>query len=360
MTAPRTAVEPGQDFDADAEFDRQLQRLNDKGYPAIAGLQPDDFRDLVAPLHQLVLERKAELSPPTSGRVPFVLVITRQLVAAAAAMARTELKGKPGFVTDGFTDVDRFTAIDSVEIPARNAYVVFDVDRGADYRNVRPDDALPAITAAGRTPLTVDEASRSSRRSRTRWRRTTASHCSPRAAVISGFRRCGSARPCRSWAGAGPAIRTPGSAPPQRAAAPACRLSGPIACTPRSATYPLHVMRMMRIRFAPLTHEDDATNRAGSGGHERRCANSCSFALDSCTFSHSNQRTRVPFRRTAGPDPRFAASRPRCLWVGNGDRRRRAQHGAGVRGSSRRPDLTAESVIVSAQGAAAPLNLRSS
>lgn len=157
MTAPRTAVEPGQDFDAEAEFDRQLQRLNDKGYPAIAGLQPDDFRDLVAPLHQLVLERKAELSPPTSGRVPFVLVITRQLVAAAAAMARTELKGKPGFVTDGFTDVDRFTPIDSVEIPARNAYVVFDVDRGADYRNVRPDDALPAITAAGRTPLTVDE-----------------------------------------------------------------------------------------------------------------------------------------------------------------------------------------------------------
>lgn len=157
MTAPRTAVEPGQDFDADAEFDRQLQRHNDKGYPAIAGLQPDDFRDLVAPLHQLVLERKAELSSPTSGRVPFVLVITRQLVAAAAAMARTELKGKPGFVTDGFTDVDRFTPIDSVEIPARNAYVVFDVDRGADYRNVRPDDALPAITAAGRTPLTVDE-----------------------------------------------------------------------------------------------------------------------------------------------------------------------------------------------------------
>ena len=112
-------------------------------------------------------------------------------------------------------------------------------------------------------------------------------------------------------------------------------------------------MRMMRIRFAPLTHEDDATNRAGSGGHERRCANSCSFALDSCTFSHSDQRTRVPFRRTAGPAPALPLLGLAVCGSETVTGAVEAQHGAGVRGSSRRPDLTAESVIVSAQGAAA-------
>jgi len=145
------------DFDAEAEFDRQVQRLLHKGYPAIAGLEPSAFRELIAPLHQVVLQSKPDLAPPTRARVPFVLVITKQLLPAAPAMALTELNGKPGFVTDGFDDVDRFAPIDSIELPAGSAYVIFDVDRGAEYLNIRPNDALVSIAAAGRTPLTVDE-----------------------------------------------------------------------------------------------------------------------------------------------------------------------------------------------------------
>jgi len=108
-------------------------------------------------LHQAVLDRKDELAPPTRARVPFVLVITKQLVPATASMPLTELNGKPGFVTNGFDDVHRFDPIESVEVPDGDAYIVFDVDRGAEYLDVRPNDALVSITAAGRTPLTVDE-----------------------------------------------------------------------------------------------------------------------------------------------------------------------------------------------------------
>jgi len=156
-TAERKTVEGGQAFDAAGEFDRQVQRLLDKGYPAIAGLQPDAFRDLLAPLHQAVLARKAELLAPTRARIPFVLVVSQKLVPSSASIQLTELKGKPGFVTDGFDDVDRFTPIESVEIPAGDAYLVFDVDRGADYLNVAPNDALVSITASGRSPLTAEE-----------------------------------------------------------------------------------------------------------------------------------------------------------------------------------------------------------
>jgi len=144
-------------FDVDAEFDRQLQRLVDKGYPALAGLPPTAFRNLVSPLRQAVLDNKAELRPPTRARVPFVLVIAEDLVSPTAAMPLTELRGKSGFVTDGFDDVDRFTPIDSAVIPSGGAYVLFDIDRGPDYLNVRPNDALVSITTSGRTPLTVAE-----------------------------------------------------------------------------------------------------------------------------------------------------------------------------------------------------------
>ncbi len=145
------------DFDVDAEFDRQVQTLVDKGYPALAGMELDAFRDLVLPLRQVVLDRKADLMRPTKSQVPFVLVITKELVPPTAAMPLTELSDRIGFVTDGFDDVDQFAPIESVEIPAGGAYILFDVDRGAEYLDVRPNDALRTITGAGRTPLTVDE-----------------------------------------------------------------------------------------------------------------------------------------------------------------------------------------------------------
>jgi hypothetical protein len=144
-------------FDVDAEFDRQVQRFLDKGYPAAAGMEQHAFLDLVTPLHKAVLEYEGELTPPTKARVPFLLVMAKERIAATAAMPLTELRGKPGFVTDGFDDVDRFMPIESVVIPGGDAYVLFDVDRGADYLNVRPNDALISIIGAGRTPLTVEE-----------------------------------------------------------------------------------------------------------------------------------------------------------------------------------------------------------
>jgi len=160
VIASTPIADPGAEaasFDADTEFDRQVQRLLDTGYPALSRLRPGAFSDLVGPLHQAVLDRKDELAPPTRARVPFVLVITKQLVPATASMPLTELNGKPGFVTNGFDDVHRFDPIESVEVPDGDAYIVFDVDRGAEYLGVRPNDALVSITAAGRTPLTVDE-----------------------------------------------------------------------------------------------------------------------------------------------------------------------------------------------------------
>jgi hypothetical protein len=61
-----------------------------------------------------------------------------------------------GFTTMDADDLARFVPIDGIEIPAR-PYVLTGVDTGRAFLNVTPDDALRAILAAGRSPLTIEE-----------------------------------------------------------------------------------------------------------------------------------------------------------------------------------------------------------
>ncbi|MGH8892886.1 MAG: DUF5701 family protein [Actinomycetes bacterium] len=141
----------------DVEFDRQVATLLAKGYPREAGMTEEAFVELLEPLRADVRAASASMAEPTRGRAPFVVVVTKHVVPADRAMPLTALNGKPGFVSADTSDIHSFEAIDTVTLPAKHAYVVLDVDRGAEHRNVRPDDALAAITAAGRTPITVDE-----------------------------------------------------------------------------------------------------------------------------------------------------------------------------------------------------------
>jgi hypothetical protein len=144
-------------FDAVAELDRQAATLVAKGYPALAGRTAEQFTALLDPLRHEVGARTGGMSPPTRERVPFLLTVSARLVPAAEAMPRTELGGRPGFVSRDTTDIDRFKPIESVAVPEADAYLVYDVERGSDLVSVRPDDALVTITGRGRSPLTVDE-----------------------------------------------------------------------------------------------------------------------------------------------------------------------------------------------------------
>ena len=45
----------------------------------------------------------------------------------------------------------------SLEIPEAASYTLRDVDLGAEFFDVTPEDALPEILARGRSPLTIEE-----------------------------------------------------------------------------------------------------------------------------------------------------------------------------------------------------------
>ena len=148
-------------FDAGTEFDRQVGRLVELGYPALAGLSPASFRELVTPLRAAAVTGAVGLPAPTEGRVPFLLVVTRDLVPVEARVALTTLAGKrkPGIVDRHYADGDlaRFDPIKELEVPAGPAYLLFDVDRGEETVNLAPASAMEVITGQDRLPLTIDE-----------------------------------------------------------------------------------------------------------------------------------------------------------------------------------------------------------
>jgi hypothetical protein len=136
----------------DQEFDRQLQTLLDKDYPALAGMGVHEFTRTIEPLRKLLPHAVAT----EQDSIPFLIVVRGSLVPTIAAVERIEVRGKAGW-SDMADEIDSYKPIDGVDLPLGQAYLVVDVDTGKETLNVRPNDALPMITGAGRTPLTTDE-----------------------------------------------------------------------------------------------------------------------------------------------------------------------------------------------------------
>jgi hypothetical protein len=118
----------------------QAERLIALGVADLAGIAPDDLRSAAA------------------TDVGEALLVVHPERAPASALAPLLRNGeKPGFVVVDMVDVDEFSPIPEAAVPASATYVVTGVDRGDHLSNWAPDEALPAILAAGRTPLTLTE-----------------------------------------------------------------------------------------------------------------------------------------------------------------------------------------------------------
>ncbi|GAA4982888.1 hypothetical protein HD597_009970 [Nonomuraea thailandensis] len=143
----QTPFEPG------AEFDRQVRTLIDLGYPAMAGLGPATL----APLRELAVRHGGTTCDPEGGRVPFVLVLSREIAPIEQTMPLTTVHGrrKPGFVDHSFEPgaLERFVAVSEVE----QVYLLFDVERGEEFCGAVPSAAMNVIAARGRTLLTIEE-----------------------------------------------------------------------------------------------------------------------------------------------------------------------------------------------------------
>jgi hypothetical protein len=84
-------------------------------------------------------------------------VVHPGLVPPSRLAGHLRLGDQAGFVVVDMADVDEFVAIEGVTVPSSRVYVVTDPDRGDEMANWSPEEALPTIEGAGRSPMTLSE-----------------------------------------------------------------------------------------------------------------------------------------------------------------------------------------------------------
>jgi hypothetical protein len=143
-------------------LDRQVDTLLDLGYPALAGLAPAELTDRLAPLREVASSLADVPEQDEPGHASLLLVVTRELVdpQLTVPLLRLAPRGTLAGVVDrnhGEAGLAPYRPIEQVSLPDTGAYLLLDVDRGEEFRGVRPEEALPVVLARGRTPLTIEE-----------------------------------------------------------------------------------------------------------------------------------------------------------------------------------------------------------
>jgi hypothetical protein len=125
----------------------QAERLIELGVHASAGITANEMR---------AFAKKAESASGAAAAEGALLAVHPDRAPASALAPLLVRDGKPGFVVTDMPDVDEFTPC-AVELPDAPLYLVHGVDRGDDMANWSPEEALPALTGRGRSPLVLTE-----------------------------------------------------------------------------------------------------------------------------------------------------------------------------------------------------------
>ncbi|MFF5975467.1 DUF5701 family protein [Streptomyces sp. NPDC012769] len=127
----------------------QAERLIELGVHEIAGLTAEELRAFA----------ESAGSPENSGSAGALLAVHPDRAPASALAPLLRRADKPGFVVVDMPDVDDFTPYGDggVELPDAPLYLVDGVDRGDRMANWSPEEALPALTKEGRSPLVLSE-----------------------------------------------------------------------------------------------------------------------------------------------------------------------------------------------------------
>ncbi|WP_428698543.1 DUF5701 family protein [Stappia sp.] len=135
-------------------LERQAKTLLDNGFHELCGFAEEDFLSRV---QRLASSPGSAGEIPVSGNVPLCIAFRPGLVNLSGAMARIEAKSATGVVEMTPLSPDAFQAIDGIQLPGGELYLLLDIDTGRDLLNVSPEEALAIIRRRGRTPLTMEE-----------------------------------------------------------------------------------------------------------------------------------------------------------------------------------------------------------
>ncbi|WP_061962678.1 DUF5701 family protein [Demequina aurantiaca] len=162
-TAATSTADSLQQLDPTAELNRQVDAYVAMGYPELAGVDEAAFRALFEPLAQPLADAVAaglDLAVSDS-RVPFVAVVTDAVMSPEPRVPLLRAgRGKKEGILDrnyGENGLAPYRAMDGLDVPDAPVYLLLDVERGDEFKNVKPMNATPVIAERGRTVLTIAE-----------------------------------------------------------------------------------------------------------------------------------------------------------------------------------------------------------
>ena len=135
-----------------AALEAQIDSYVTAGYPGLAGTSEDEFRSLFEGL---------SFPDGVTGQIPALAVVTDKVIDPEVRVRNLRLSGssREGIVdkNHGEEGLAPYKPLPTLAVPGAPVYLLFGIDRGDEFRNVPPRDALPGIEERGRTPLTIDE-----------------------------------------------------------------------------------------------------------------------------------------------------------------------------------------------------------
>jgi len=141
----------------ESEFDKQVNILIAKKYHERIRASEDEFKSKLEAHKEKLEEIKDSEFNPDDGKLPFLIVVKNKLISSESAMLLVKKDGKSGITKLKPHTSNDYSTIDSVSVPDSDFYLLIGVERGAQYLNVRPEDALIDIQKRERSPLTIDE-----------------------------------------------------------------------------------------------------------------------------------------------------------------------------------------------------------
>lgn len=130
------------------------------GLAEIAGVTRDALAASLTPLRPL----SASLPPRSAGSpagADFVVVpdLSRVDLDAVVALLRLTGSDRPGVLdrNHGAEGLRPYRPLPELNIPDAAPYLLVDVERGEEFCDVRPGDAVAEIVRRGRSPLTISE-----------------------------------------------------------------------------------------------------------------------------------------------------------------------------------------------------------
>ena len=142
------------------EFDRQVAAWTGSGLAEIAGVTSDALAESLAPL-RATAERVPSRSAGSPPGAEFVVVPELSHVDLDAVVPLLRLSGsdRPGVLdrNHGAEGLRPYRPLPDLDVPDTAPYLLVDIERGEEFCDVRPGDAVAEIVGRGRSPLTIAE-----------------------------------------------------------------------------------------------------------------------------------------------------------------------------------------------------------